>query len=1057
MSANIQSDVSFLDGYTVTDHFKAFINYLNAQSKVHDDKVFARYYSDGRYKTLTYAQIDHLSTNLACKWVKNAVNANVISLICDHSVTYLIIMIAIMKLRVTMMAVSTRNSEAAITNLLEKTNSKLFIADEKYSAIASAAASNVPNVKIITITFLDIDTLLKEPLNPDYKQLLDMSFSDDDKEKSALIIHSSGSTSFPKPIYLSNRYLLNMLRCYHLIVNAKEGLEKITDKDVMLTCAPLFHIFGVFACFSMVTFGASTIFLPKLPASQSEIHESFVSNKCTLLCAPPLILEEMIFYLKEHNDFTHVRRLKYILFGGAPFKRESGDWLHAQGINIHTMYGTTEIGPIMTSDMNNNSKSWNSVSMFDCYDSEGKPYAVYEINDPSEPDVYHLYLRADSPYMATGVGNREDGGYDTNDLFKQDPNCPGRYQYLGRRDDTIIMENGEKTNPLPMEGTIRESPMVKQVVVLGQSRQCTAALIEVDMDYAIHFGPEDIIAAVHDAVKEANKECPNHSIILPQMVKILPFDQHLPSTDKGTVIRKRVTADFKEMIDKLYYDFLEGPKRGKLSNDDSSTWVPEQVENFLIDSAADVLGIAKSSFKDHHQSIFDLGLNSLLSIQLRNKIAQYFDNVPQNFLFEHPSIHSMRSALLSDQREDINEQLEKRTHETQELAKNYIKKAKADFPFAKNDYSDKRDKVILLTGATGSLGSFMLRDLLENKEVKKVYCCVRGQAEKLFERLIESFESRDLNVTLLKTDRVEVLPMNFNEPFLGFSEEKYNQLKEEVTIVQHCAWLLDFNMNIEHYDKECIAPFYNLLKFAYKEVNPMHVHFISSVSASAAAGEEIAEEPLPLDAHVTMPMGYAHSKFVVEILFNYLTVEKNFPCYVERLGQVCGDSINGVWNISEQYPLMFIGGGSVMHKMPELDTVIDWITVDYASASIVEIMLRTAYLSADNKNCVYHVVNPNLIHWVDVLEAMKGAGMKFETISTSQWVEDLAKDTTNPASKLLSFYESNFNDSFKFPIWQTKKTSLIAPIIKECPVLDTNLFAKYLKRWQTVGFYDPSL
>ncbi|KAI9478296.1 MAG: hypothetical protein EXX96DRAFT_570312 [Benjaminiella poitrasii] len=965
-------------------------------------------------------------------------------------------MIAIMKLRVTMMAVSTRNSEAAIVNLLEKTKSKLFIANEKYSNIANAAASHLSGVKVITIAPLDIDALLKEPLNPNHEKILDYSFSDEDKEKLALIIHSSGSTSFPKPIHLSNRYLLNLLKCYHIIVNSREGLEPITDKDVILTCAPLFHIFGVFTCFSMTTFGASAIFLPKLPASQAEIHEAFAANKCTLLCSPPLILEEMIQYLKEHGDFTNVRRLKYVLFGGAPLKQESGEWLHSHGINIRDMYGTTEIGAIMTSDMDPKSQNWCSIRMFDRYDAEGKSYAVYELNDPSEPNVYHLYLRADSPYMASGVANREDGGYDTNDLFREDPNFPGYFQYLGRRDDTIIMENGEKTNPLPMEATIRQSPMVKQVVVLGQSRQCTAALVEIDMDHAIKFGPEDIIAGVHEAVKEANKECPGHSTILPQMVKILPFNQHLPSTDKGTVIRKRAAADYKGLIENLYKDFLEGPKRDKLNND-SSTWTPEQIENFLVDSAAEVLGVSKSSFKDQDQSMFDFGLNSLLSIQLRNKIAQFFDDVPQNFLFEHPTVNSMRDALLTDKKEDLSEIMEKRVQQTQELAEDYIKRANADFPVAKNDYSDKQDKVVLLTGATGSLGSFMLRDLLEDKEVKKVYCCVRGKPEQLFDRLVDAFESRSLDVSLLKTGRVEALPMRFSEPFLGFAEEKYNQLREEVTIVQHCAWLLDFNMNIEHYNKECIAPFYNLIKFAYHEVNPMHVHFISSVSASAAAGEQIFEEPLPFDAHVTMPMGYGQSKFVVEMLFNYLTAEKNFPCYIERLGQACGDSKNGVWNVSEQYPLMFIGGGSVMHEMPELDTVIDWITVDYASATIAQIMLRTASLSANKEDFIYHIVNPKLIHWSDILEAMRGAGMKFETVSPSKWVEDLAKDDTNPAAKLLSFYESNFSDAFKFPVWQTKKTAVVAPLIKDCPILDANLFAKYLKRWQSVDFYNPAL
>ncbi|KAG1142262.1 hypothetical protein G6F37_012672 [Rhizopus arrhizus] len=558
---------------------------------------------------------------------------------------------------------------------------------------------------------------------------------------------------------------------------------------------------------------------------------------------------------------------------------------------------------------------------------------------------------------------------------------------MGRRDDTLIMENGEKTNPMPIESTIRQSPMVKQVAVLGHGYQCTSALIEIDLDYAINYGPEEIITAVHEAVEDANKECPSHSTILPQMVKILPFSKSLPSTDKGTVMRKKAEVMYKDIVEKLYKDFLEGPNH--TLETDSSSWTPEQTESFLVKSAAEVLRLSESVFNDHSKSVFDLGLNSLTAIQLRNAIAKSFSNVPQNFLFQHPTISSMREALLSENQVDPAQVIETRYQQTQELAQAYVERAKDDFPVAKNEYEiEKKEKVVMLSGATGSLGAFILRDLLKDASVRKVYCLVRGKESDLYSRLVKAFESRHLDSSLLKSDRVEALPMRLNEPYLGFTKERYEQLKEEVTIVQHCAWLLDFNMTIDHYDKECIAPFYNLLKFAYRQVNPMHVHFISSVSASAGLGSEIEEKPLPFNSRVAMPMGYAHSKFVCEILLNYLTKEKNFPCYVERVGQVCGDSENGVWNTSEQFPLMFIAGGSLMHKMPKLDTDVDWVSVDYAAAAIVAIMIRSSQLSADEDNSIYHIVNPRVITWEDVLTAMRSNGMKFDTVDPAEWFQE---------------------------------------------------------------------
>ncbi|KAI8636352.1 hypothetical protein BD408DRAFT_448490 [Parasitella parasitica] len=1054
---NAPPHVNFASTETVSQHFKAFTNYLTQQTKLHADKPYIRYSSDGRFKTLTYADVDRIATNLACRLAKHIQNIEVVSFISDHSVSYLLVMLAILKLRTTLFAISPRNSEAAAVHLLEKTRSKLLIADAKYELLAKGVVSKVPGAAALTVSPFDYVTLAKEPLDPSQSQFLDYDFSDEDISKTALIIHSSGTTGFPKPIRYTNLYLFYAINSLEILINSNSKLESLTDTDVILPIVPLFHLFGISVFFAAIAFGGKCVFLEKLPASQAEISNAIAANNVTVFAAPPLIYEQMVTYLNKTKDLAAVQRIKYAFTGGAPIKESLVEWFYQNNINVRTYYGSTETGNTMSGDLERTSKNYNSLEFYQ-KDTQGIPYGVFEANDPREPHIKHLYIRAGSPILGAHVANRADGGYDTQDLFIENPRFPGYYTYVGRRDDMLIMKNGEKTNPIPMEITIRQSPMVHQVAIIGHGRQCTAALIQLKRTVAEQCSQEEIHAAISAVIKDTNRECPNHSKIFPEMVKILPLDQVLPCTDKGTVMRKKAESIHQDEVDMLYKNFLEGPPLANSRNADTSAWTAEQIEDFLIDCAVKVLDIPRSIIQDRPQSLFDYGLNSVNAIQLRHLIAQHFEDVAPNFLFQHYSIKSMRKALMRRKEKDPIDQMEKRYQETQKLTEHYIKRAKTDFPRASNHYVGKKGKVILLTGVTGSLGSFLLSELLRDPTVEKIYCCVRGDDQHLRDRLVEAITSRSLDASLLDTERVEVLPMRFNESLLGFSPERYNQLKNEVTIVQHCAWLLNFNMPIDYFDRECIQPFYNLLKFAYKQVNPMHVHFISSISASAAAGNEIAEEPLPLDSHVAMPMGYAQSKFVVEILFNYLTVEKNFPCYIERLGQVCGDSINGVWNVSEQYPLMFIGGGSVMHKMPGLDTAIDWITVDYAAASIADIMLRTAYLPANTEQSIYHIVNPHLISWSDILVAMKKSGMKFEVVEPTKWVEYLAQDDTNPAFRLMPFYQDNFSkESFRMSVWRTEKTSAFTPIISKSPVLDADLFSKFLNHWKTVGFYKPTV
>ncbi|KAG1531497.1 hypothetical protein G6F49_013736 [Rhizopus delemar] len=144
-----------------------------------------------------------------------------------------------MKLRFTLLAVSPRNSEAAIVNLLEKTNSKVFFTSPKYKAIAKSASVKIEGVSLIVVNPFDIEALLNQPLNDRQNEFIDTSFTEKDLDKPALIIHSSGSTNYPKPIYLTNRYVLNICGVFKLYKEQNPHLDLVKQSDVFLICVPL--------------------------------------------------------------------------------------------------------------------------------------------------------------------------------------------------------------------------------------------------------------------------------------------------------------------------------------------------------------------------------------------------------------------------------------------------------------------------------------------------------------------------------------------------------------------------------------------------------------------------------------------------------------------------------------------------------------------------------------------------------------------------------------------------------------------------------------------------
>lgn len=581
------------------------------------------------------------------------------------------------------------------------------------------------------------------------------------------------------------------------------------------------------------------------------------------------------------------------------------------------------------------------------------------------------------------------------------------------------------------------------------------------------------IHVVHAAVANANKDAPNHSHILPHMVYILPSHQHLPVNAKGNVIRKETMKQFHDVIETMYDDFMQGTISSldvaQMSDANIISNDYQQLESFLCTEIAGVLEKEVSFIAFNKDvSLFDLGLNSLLAIHLRNIISKTLKvSIPSNFIYEHSSIRSLVHALGRKEPSTISssDTTEQHYKETQALLEHYLACAKRDFQKCTAIQQQHHGHVVLLTGATGSLGSFMLCDLIQSSRVTKIYCSVRithcGSNTKAtaMNRIRQSFRDRMLDISLLDHVKVEALPTDFNATYFGWGKATYNQLRQEVTMVQACGWLFDFIHPIAHFDKECIQGLYNLLKFAHHPIHPMYVHTISSISATAAMGvDHIPETISPQDPHVALAMGYAQSKYIVEHLFDYLMREKHFPCIVERMGQLSGDTIHGAWSKSENYPLMIIGGGEKLHMMPDLkDAVIDWLPVDYASSCIVDIMLKTSatYTPEDLVGRVFHIVNPNRVSWSHVLKAMHGCGMDFQTVELEEWIMTLQKHQSNPAYRLLSFYqhvllqgEKDAQKQWQKQIWETKHTAGLAKMLNRAPVVDTRLMSKYYTFWK---------
>ena len=654
------------------------------------------------------------------------------------------------------------------------------------------------------------------------------------------------------------------------------------------------------------------------------------------------------------------------------------------------------------------------------------------------------------PFLAENISNSPDGSFIVGDILLEDPPNSGQYIVLGRQDDTIVHVNGEKTNPVPIEDSIRRSPFVQQVAVVGQDHFCTAAIIQLNTKYSFDFTFKQIEQNIWKTVQQANQDSPAHSKILRQLIYILPINLTLPITDKGNLMRQNVNQVYQTIINEIYQTFLYEQNNND-QNKKQSNWTKQSIKLFLIDKFKSV----GKEINDYSLSIFDYGVTSLEVIQLRNIICENICQIPKNFLYEYSSLDQIVEQLFKYlQGQSIPDEENDPSHytSTEQILDEFVHLIKEN-PFSSNEQKNRgeSERVYLLTGANGSLGNFILRDLLQQpiEIVKCVFCLLRGSNPQ--ERLFQSFEQRQLDSAILnkslQNHRLIILSesINLTEEYLGLSSETYHRLEDEVTDVIHSAWKMNFNQSVKDFRDDTILGLYHLLKFCRK--SRIQFHFVSSISSGGSGLlNPVKEEPLPRDPQVALPQGYGQSKYIGEHLCLRAKEDWNIPMKIYRVGQVSGDTENGVWNKSELAAMMIYAGAGQIHQMPNIGQDINWIPVNICSYALVHL----SFNSSDHD--VYHLVNPHSLSYQEYLQALHQAGFTFQSVSPKEFLDSILNnsDLSNPLIKLSSFLEQRFfnKQKSKFPTFLTEKTAEKCDILKNCPRIDSNLIELYANYWK---------
>lgn len=304
--------------------------------------------------------------------------------------------------------------------------SRRFIANAKLEKLADELEQN------FTVVYLEdfkqeikLSTKLialyksKNPARHYIKQALNTN-----PDSAAVILFTSGSEGHPKGVVLSHSNLLanfTQVRCH---IN-------FSSTDIVFSCLPLFHSFGLNAGFLMPMFGGGRVFLYPTPLHYRIIPELIYELGATILFGTNTFFKGYARYAHPF-DFNS---LKYVVAGAEKLHDDTAQiWMDKFGHRILQGYGVTETSPVISVNNKMFNKSGTIGRLMSDMEFYIKPVEGIERGGHlivKGPNVMQGYLLHDKPgEIQPPATERGAGWYDTGDIVDIDDE--GYFTILGR-------------------------------------------------------------------------------------------------------------------------------------------------------------------------------------------------------------------------------------------------------------------------------------------------------------------------------------------------------------------------------------------------------------------------------------------------------------------------------------------------------------------------------------------------------------------------------------------------------------------------------------------------
>ena len=845
---------------------------------------------------LTYQQLDEISLRLAKYFLSAGIRAETLVPICFQKSMYAVItMIAIHRAGGAFVPLDPSHPEHRLKTIIEKVNAKLVVSSPENSHLFHGLGNKV----------IEISSSMVESLQPRSEHNVPKVRP----HNAAFVLFTSGSTGKPKGIVQEHASVCTSSLAHGRAMN-------VTSESRVFQYAAFTFDVSMMDIFTTLIYGGCVC----IPSEEDRMGSfTSVMNKMQVNWA---LFTPSVASLIAPEE---VPTLQNLALGGEAVKQDNiTRWTGK--VKLFNCYGPAEcaacsIGKITekrTRPGNIGRQFGGGLNWVLDPENHNRIVPVGAIGElvVEGPTLARCYLEdlaktkaafIKSPAWPRGArSNRPRRLYKTGDLVRQ--NSDGTFDFIGRKDHQLKVR-GQRVELGEVEFHISMFPGIALSVAAmpqaGPYSNTLVALIQLHCENdgaQMHTEDFDYVSTVDLSTIKFDKEKLSNFLksklpgyMVPAHLLIV---NKLPLSVSGKIDRK-IVASWLASTTRVY----ESKSR---SNDHqeqtilTDSVIAQEICFKILSMIAKPGTVFFDSLNGSNFSLSAVALDSIQVISLTMFIRQRFGvKVHLDTLVSPEATVQSIATLIEDALEQREDPTAKPQTNFLGTYQEYRKKAFKDFAIAEGGVHN-----VLLTGATGFLGSRILYKLCLQNNIRRIILHVRGKsAEYALHRVAKSAKSAGWWCEEF-WEKLEAWIGDLAKPKLGLDADQWRRLcgygppAERVTAVIHNGAAVNWNASFPSLQATNVDSTADLLRAASHSAALTDFVYVSGgqrLRISEDDDMEIAEE-------VAQSNGYAQSKFLSELIVKRYAQEIASPqqrVSIVKPGYIIGTPEEGVANVDD--------------------------------------------------------------------------------------------------------------------------------------------------------------